>query len=383
MKKRNTLIVITLLTAALTFMVSGCGKQNSGLAVESDGSYSFTGNGSNYVLQVFEPEDIVDGEPVSGKETLSSTNITGGSGEVAGTLADIENIPFGDYKVLLYSIDANYDKILADEIDFSKTGKLSAPEFSYTIHGFDIEAELTGTSIEQYMAGEMLTSYTIQIFDNENCTGEPIAQADMDGTAIEKEVDNSGYDSQITYYNNVTELNIDGTVGEAQTIYIKAVANADVDGYAQESDETTVTEITTDGKYTLRKDAAVPQIAESYANAANYECTGIEYTKQAGMMEETVNKAYRLEISADGTYMLYEKDLSSENAEFAEVESGSVQLADTYFLYFTYMGSDEKNPWDTEPAEETERVAQGYFNNNLNEITMQNPDGIEITLILQ
>lgn len=384
MKRKWCLTILSITVATLIIGLSACEKKDPELTVKSDGSYAFNGNGSSYVIQVFHPEDVSDGTPVSGKEALLTTNIVSAEKNAAGTMKDFDTIPYGEYISLLYSIDSNYNKELADETDFIKKGKLSVPEFNFTAKEFIINAELSSGSIGKYMNGELLTSYSVQIFDNQECTGDPLAEAVIDGNTIEETEEDSGFEVKTVYTNNSVDLELEGTIGVEQDLYIRAIANADNEGLAEASDYTEVTELKTDGKYALRTGAIISENAVPYTEESTYKAENVEYTKNTGFSEMKVKKDYKLAFSADGSYTLYEKDLAQEGTDYTESEKGNVKTADTYFLYFTYMSSENDSMMEfmqTEGAEETEQNAMGYFNNELNSITMLNSDNITITLI--
>jgi len=130
------------------------------------GDYSFnaTEDVDYYTVWIY-PVDA-DGE--MGSEYVAASSRITDKGEISGNV-DISSLSFGEYYATLngFAESGNKDKII---VDFGVSGKLTTPEFSYTVDGNEVTVALYDDTLDIYNNSEMFTDIDVNIMDSEGNT---------------------------------------------------------------------------------------------------------------------------------------------------------------------------------------------------------------------
>ncbi len=226
-------------TAALAFamalVLTACGGSLSGLSVSLDGAYSFQGDGSSsYRIEIYDASQLSGDTIPQGVYPLVRYNVDGGSGQLSGTvtvrdsaagvdIALADSLPFGSFVPYVVSLKDGKTVSSAAGGAFTKSGALTAPEISAAKAtdskggNWAVKVTLATAGLDNYRTKQALSSYVIEVYDNQACTGTPVASTTLDAVSYEM----GGY-SNNTWTVDVPE----GTQGVAFTYFVRAMANA-------------------------------------------------------------------------------------------------------------------------------------------------------------
>lgn len=371
--EKSTLRTVLLIAASLIsslMLLTSCGTAETNLTASGDGSYSFTASGSDsYVIQMFGEDDYEGEELVSGAEYALTQSIDATSGEVTGQFENMDTIAYGNYLVVLYSMDSNFEKTMLDSCTIVYGGQLSTPEVSYSCQGFQVTATLSTASYDQYNTFERVTDCIIEVYDDPDCTDEPLATATIPASGMSVETVDSGFGTSYTYYGNSVDLTLDGTLGQDSTYYFRAKMEDSEDGIASASEYTEVEAYTTNGAYASRSEVAVPDGASQSTVAATYEITDFSYQLSVesffGTETQDASMDCLVELQEDGSYAIYTRD--SETSDYVLSEQGAAVIEQELLIYFTA---------------EDGTTSVGYFADNSSQLTlMPNAETPAATLI--
>lgn len=364
-------IVCAALLTAAAMAFAGCGGASTEFSIDADGNYSFVGDGSNYVIQIYEDTEVEDGTPVTGAESIASVSISAADGETSGTLEELVSCPFGGYYAFLYSIDSSYQKSLCETVTLTRSGTLTAPEMSYSIKGWVLTATLSTDSYDYYLASEAVTDYVVEVYGDEACSGTQLATATISGSGI-------SVDDDSVYSGNSAELTVEGELGTDSTFYVRTKATADSAQYAEESAYGEVVSLTSNGLYADR-DVTLPDTATVFTQAGVYELEEFyhveESTDSSGNTSSTYyNLDLLLTVSEDGSYELAQKDHESdEDTEYTVTETGVLYLDENGRTVYFAVTDEEGNV----------SVAQGYVSADFSEITLLPVSELEVSATLK
>lgn len=252
-------VLALVMALAMTLVLAACSSELSSLSVSLDGTYSFTGDGStSYRIEIYDASEVTGDSIPSGVYPIVRYNVTSsGSNDLSGTVTVLDsaegvdlpledNLYFGTFLPVVVSLDENNStKSTVMGETFSKSGTLSAPVVSASKTtdskggNWAVEVTLSTDSLNAYRSTEAVTTYEVELYDNDECSGTPIATTTLD--AVEY---SAGSFSGNTWTVDVPE----GTVGAVTTYYVRAMANADDSVGAAASDWGEVASVDVDGE---------------------------------------------------------------------------------------------------------------------------------------
>lgn len=239
------------LLMALAF--SGCGSAMSSdtITVDANGNYAFAtiGDSDYYVVRFFREEDIVDGKVVEGARPALKQTLQAAAGST-GTFKKIGKLSFGTYYPTVYGLymdKTTTDTVVGDKLVIG--GTLTAPGIVVQNDYGQVKVNITDKSFdEHYFSSEALYSFTAEVFDSADCSGDPVGSADFGADAAYIEPTNSSKAVWIRNRSVTIPVNGDGTY------YVRCKANGNSDALVEDSPwsetvEVAVQSAETDVKY--------------------------------------------------------------------------------------------------------------------------------------
>lgn len=162
-------------------VLTGCGKLTSDtITVKENGDYAFAAIGESdyYVVRFFKEEDVnADGTIKEDVRPVLKQTLQAAAG-TSGNFKKISKLAFGSYYPTIYGL--NMDKSTTETVVGDKLvigGTLSAPQIVVQNDYGKIKVAITDKSFDEfYFNKEALYSFTVQVFDNEKCSGSPVAE---------------------------------------------------------------------------------------------------------------------------------------------------------------------------------------------------------------
>ena len=228
---RLSLAAVCLLMA-LAF--SGCGSAMSSdtITVDANGNYAFAaiGDSGYYVVRFFREEDIVDGQIVEGARPALKQTLQAAAGN-AGTFKKIGKLSFGTYYPTIYGLymdKTTTETVVGDKLVIG--GTLSVPGIVVQNDYGQVKVNITDKSFDDYYFGsQTLYSFTVQVFDSPDCSGDPVGSADFDSDAAYIDPTNSS--KAIWIRNRSVTIPVDGD----GTYYVRCKANGNSGALVEDS----------------------------------------------------------------------------------------------------------------------------------------------------
>ena len=220
------------LLAALTLSACGSGMTSDTITVDANGSYAFApiGEADYYVVRFFREEDIVNGQVAEGARPALKQTLQAAAGST-GTFKKISKLSFGTYYPTVYGLYMN--KTTTDTVVGNKLvigGTLSAPGIVVQNDYGQVKVNVTDKSFDEYyFNSEALYSFTVQVFDNSDCSGDPVGSADFGGDAAYIPPTNSSKAVWIRNRSATIPVSGDGTY------YVRCKANGNSDDLVEDS----------------------------------------------------------------------------------------------------------------------------------------------------
>lgn len=230
---------------AMMFALTACGSTMTSdtITVDADGNYAYAtiDDSDYYVVRFYKEEDInEDGTIKDDVRPALKQTLQGAAGNT-GNFKKVSKLAFGKYVVTYYGMNmdkSTTDVVIGDELVIG--GTLSAPEIVVQNDYGNAKVAVTDKSFDDsYFNNEACYSFTAEVYDNADCTGDAVQTVTFGEDAAYIEPTNSS--SAVWIRNQYTEIPL-----EDGTWYVRVKANGNADDQIEDSAYSEVTEVTVD-----------------------------------------------------------------------------------------------------------------------------------------
>ena len=249
MNKQTWIKGLSLSCALLMMGLTDCGgaMTSDTITVDAEGNYAYAtiDDADYYVVRFFKAEDVnEDGTIKEGSKAALKQTLQAASG-TSGNFKKVKKLAFGEYIPTIYGLymdKTTTDTVVGDKLIIG--GTLTAPEIVVQNDNGSIKVAVTDKSFDDYyFAKEVLYSFTAEVYTDAACSGTPVQSVEFGSDAAYIDPTNSS--KAIWIRNQYTEIPV-----ENGTYYVRCKANGNADEQVQDSDWSTVTEITVDANTT-------------------------------------------------------------------------------------------------------------------------------------